>query len=403
MQSSVAITQQRFLLFALICNACAHAYFLISFPVIARELGFSDAQGGVVMGISALAMTLTAPLWGLICDRIGRRITFLIGLGLTLTLLLAVTWTLYASFIALLGLSLSFNLLLMFRIFGTIGSAAIMPSAQAYIADTTSAAQRTTGMARLGAAFGTGSILGGTLAMLTGIDQLWFGLGVCLLLLLSAWLISLRYLHEPEQKQKCQQKVTTPISHIVKFLLITLCGLATYSLLQQVISLRLQDSFALSADQSLRVGGSAFTGCMLLMVVTQAFIVPRLQKSPLFKLRTGALICCCMLFLSTQDLLPLFIATVICIGLGLGLLLPANLSLISLNSASHQQARNAGINSTFQGLGMTVGPVLGAQLQSVSPDMPWFAASGLMLLVLIFTLSRQGATASGSETPVQKS
>ncbi len=66
---------------ALVANAAGHAFILVALPGLARRLGFSDIQAGLLLGLSALAATLAAPLWGGVGDRSGRRRIILVGLG----------------------------------------------------------------------------------------------------------------------------------------------------------------------------------------------------------------------------------------------------------------------------------------------------------------------------------
>ncbi len=56
------------LFLTLICSAIGHAYFVITFPAMAREYSLTDMQAGFVMGGGALVLTLAAPFWGWICD-----------------------------------------------------------------------------------------------------------------------------------------------------------------------------------------------------------------------------------------------------------------------------------------------------------------------------------------------
>jgi MFS family permease len=93
---------------------------------------------------------LFAPIWGGISDRAGRRPIIILGISGSV-----VSYTLFA-IAALYG---SFAGLLISRIGAGIAGATI-PTAQAYIADTTSKENRTRGMALIGIAFGLGFAFG---------------------------------------------------------------------------------------------------------------------------------------------------------------------------------------------------------------------------------------------------
>ncbi|WP_070962991.1 hypothetical protein [Vibrio sonorensis] len=52
------------LLSALIINGAGHAFFAISLPAIGRSSAISDSQIAVILSLPAIAMILSAPVWG---------------------------------------------------------------------------------------------------------------------------------------------------------------------------------------------------------------------------------------------------------------------------------------------------------------------------------------------------
>lgn len=113
----------------------------------AREYGASGLAVGAVVGIYSIMQFFFAPIWGRLSDQIGRRPVLLVSL-------LAST----AGYV-LFAFSQSLTLLLVSRIIAGAGGANI-GTAQAYIADSTTAENRAKGMGLIGAAFGLGFILG---------------------------------------------------------------------------------------------------------------------------------------------------------------------------------------------------------------------------------------------------
>lgn len=113
----------------------------------AREYGASGVVVGAVVGIYSIMQFFFAPIWGRLSDRIGRRPVILISLtasciGYILFGFARQLWVLFAS-----------------RIIAGAGGANI-GTAQAYISDVTTPAERARGMGLIGAAFGMGFILG---------------------------------------------------------------------------------------------------------------------------------------------------------------------------------------------------------------------------------------------------
>ena len=116
-------------------------------PFYAEHFGASALIVGLLSSSFSLAQFLFAPFWGRLSDRIGRRPVILIGLlGSALS---------YAFF----ALATSLPMLFVARSLAGIAGANI-PTAQAFIADTTTAETRARGMGLIGAAFGLGFIFG---------------------------------------------------------------------------------------------------------------------------------------------------------------------------------------------------------------------------------------------------
>ncbi len=160
------------LLFAApVANAAGHSFVLIVLPGLARRLGFSDLQAGLLIGLSSLTMTLAAPLWGSAGDRTGRCRVVLVGLGAGATFLsfaaMLVAWRLRGG----VGADAAFTLLFAARLGQACLCAGLIPAAQAIFADITARDRRAGGMGLMGAAFGIGSVLGGVLAWRMAADM----------------------------------------------------------------------------------------------------------------------------------------------------------------------------------------------------------------------------------------
>ena len=140
---------------------------------LVRELGLTETQGGLIVTMAALFFALGGPFWGGRSNRWGRKPVLLIGL-----LGFATAYLLFAV-ITQLGLSgiltpmVAFVLLIAMRATAGFMMSGVPVSAQAFIADSTSASDRTAGIALLGAANGLGLIVGPALgAVLAGFGLL---------------------------------------------------------------------------------------------------------------------------------------------------------------------------------------------------------------------------------------
>ena len=145
-------------------------------PVIAplsREVGLDEWQIGVTISVAAIMVVLTSQIWGRRSQSWGRKPVLIASLA-TCT----AAMTLFAIIAAMgIGGSLSKTpLFIMFvlvrgMLFGT-ALAAILPTAQAYVADITSSEEeRVRGMAGVGATQGIASIAGALVGgLLSGIS-----------------------------------------------------------------------------------------------------------------------------------------------------------------------------------------------------------------------------------------
>jgi len=125
-------------------------------PIYAKYIT-TDSSGmvlGLLMASYSAMQFLFAPLWGRLSDRIGRRPVLMLGLAGSVVF--------YALFGVASQLS-SLTWMFVSRIGAGIAGATI-PTAQAYIADTTTKENRARGMALIGAAFGLGFTFGPLLA-----------------------------------------------------------------------------------------------------------------------------------------------------------------------------------------------------------------------------------------------
>ncbi|MCK5304220.1 MAG: MFS transporter, partial [Candidatus Heimdallarchaeota archaeon] len=123
-------------------------------------LGGTNFSYGAILSIYSLMQFVFAPIWGRISDKRGRRPIILIGIAGSIIsfFLLAFTYTLAMLIIA--------------RALQGIFTSATLPTAQAFVSDTTTGEERAKGFGLIGAAFGlglaVGPAIGGGLYSLTG-------------------------------------------------------------------------------------------------------------------------------------------------------------------------------------------------------------------------------------------
>ena len=117
-------------------------------PFLVEAFGASGQELGMLMAIYALMQLIFSPMWGELSDRYGRRPIMLIGLiGNGLSMLF-------------MGLAGSITMLFIARALAGLLASATLPTAYAYVGDSTAVEDRGRGMGILGAALGVGMVLG---------------------------------------------------------------------------------------------------------------------------------------------------------------------------------------------------------------------------------------------------
>lgn len=117
-------------------------------PFYIQSFGASGKALGALMATYGLLQFIFAPLWGSLSDRIGRKPVLIIGvLGNALSQIL-------------FGLSTQLWMLFVARAMSGVLSSATLPTAMAYIGDSTTQEKRGGGMGIIGAAMGLGMVLG---------------------------------------------------------------------------------------------------------------------------------------------------------------------------------------------------------------------------------------------------
>ncbi len=354
-------------------------------PSHIERLGLADASTAqVALHVSLLAagyafmQLLFAPLWGRLSDSLGRRPLLAIGLigfaaGQATCGVVSSLWALYAV-----------------RLGTGLFSAAIIPAAFAFVADTTSDEDRTRGMAQLSAAAGIGFVIGPAIGgLLGGIDVQAIGLPVasfslpffaaaaCALLAL----FTLRWLEEPVVPAVAERPAAVGWRALARRIGLPLA----VAMVGQVAIALFETTFALHARDHLGMGlvevGLVFMVCGLTMLVVQIGAV-----APLARRWGEARLASAALALMGLSLAMLAVArgtasvfTLVALyAIGMGLLTPAISALVSRRGGAHAGAA-LGLESGAKSLGQIAGPVLGGVVFGASVAVPFWLASALLL------------------------
>jgi MFS transporter, DHA1 family, multidrug resistance protein len=340
----------------------------------------------LLTSIYALAQFITAPFWGQLSDRVGRRPLILIGIA--------------GSAIAqlLFGFASSLAMLYVVRAFGGVLSSAMLPAATAYVSDLTSERDRAKGMAWLGTAVSLGVIAGPAFGGLTTREDLHFTLGLfdikvenyappfflAAILMFLTLLIALRWLPESLSAKSATVLAHQPALNWKKLgkTILLLLGLTTIA---QFGLMLFEVVFALYAQEKLGYGpvqtGFVFMICGSVMAVFQIIAVGFLTRyiSAIAQVALGfALMGSGIFLLLMARSLPIVLGVVGILAFGMALITPNLIALISKRGSQHT-GTVLGIQNAANSLGQVGGATLGGVLYAWQVNVP-YGFAGILLV-----------------------
>lgn len=354
-------------------------------PHLARELGATSLQIGLLTASYATIQFLVAPSWGRLSDRHGRKPILIIGLiGLT------------GSYF-IMSLATNYTWLLTGRILGGFLAAATIPTAQAFAADLSRPHERAGAMGAVGAAISLGFIfgptIGGALIPLGVSAPFWAGAIVTGITVAFA----LFQLTEPERERERTPSVSRSGGRLA---LITgavrgntghLCIIVTaitfgQSTIMTLLTLYLIDRFGASASHA----GLAFGLQSTVSLLLQVFAVARLAyllgegRTVLLSLVVGGI---GFTSLTLAPNLAWAIGSLAFTTFAMSLGRPAAGAALS-KAAGEQQGLVMGILASFESAGRALGPLFAGFAYGKSPQLPFVSVVALYAIVLAFTVRR---------------
>lgn len=376
------------------CVALSGLATAVIMPILAplmRELGLTESQAGWMVSIGSISMALIAGLWGRISDRTGRKPVILIGFAGLCVSYVAFTLVVWMGLNGLIAGSMLLALLFAAR--AAVGAflPAVSASAQALMADMTSDAERSAGMATISAASGLGMVvgpaIGGVLALYGLILPLVLTSTLCLVALLAAR-VSLP--SPPPRTASASTRVNLLDPDLWPWLIAGFVGMVSIVTMQIAAGFYFQDRLGLSSEETAPMLAVALTLVGLALLVTQIVQIRILRWAPRTMILIGAPLWVIGLSLMLHTAAPLlYYVSYALLGAGAGLMLPGFLSGASLAVSPGRQGALAGIAAATQGLGAIVAPVISTSLYEIDPGLPFWLVIGLMLSTgLLFIVRR---------------
>lgn len=401
-------------------------------PLYGKHFGADGRTLGLLMASFSAMQFLFAPVWGRVSDRVGRRPILILGLaGSTFFYALFGVATALGQGNTLLGLD-TLSWLFVARIGAGIAGATI-PTAQAYIADTTGTAERGKGMALIGAAFGIGftfgPLLGAAFVPAEGNDPLLHGLSfftasadgapsaapgyVASVLSGMALLSAIFFLPEslsPGAKARehhwfdtasLRKAVSQPV---LRMILLTMC-VTTFAFAQFESTLALVTQ---GLDMGPRKNFYVFAYVGFILTLSQGVIVrrllPRLGEFRMSVIGAGLMTVGLLMIgvAQQQDSTDLLYAFLPISVIGFSALTPSLQSMLSLRTSASDQGGVLGLGQSVAAFSRILGPYVGIVLfDEFGPTIPYWEAGGLMAISMLFVLTLRSPppVADGSTMP----
>lgn len=351
---------------------------------IIKDFGASGRELGLLMAVFGAMQFIFSPIWGNLSDRYGRKPILMIGvLGNAITQLL-------------FGLSTELWMLFAARALSGVLSSATLPTAMAYIGDSTSEEERGGGMGMLGAAMGVGMILGPGFGGWLAVDSLstpFFvaaGLSMVVLVFIA---LALPESLPPSMRQNQDGKFVgpqfgqmwralfSPIGFLLFLAFLVSFGLTNF---EAIFGLYALERFDYGPQQV----GTILTVIGLVFAVVQGGLTGPLTtrwgevliiKASLLGSVVGFLI------MLSANSFPTVLLTVGLFVLSNAMLRPA-VSALTSKRATTGQGIAMGLNNSFMSLGRIAGPLWAGFILDLNLNLPYISGAVVMLLSFFVSL-----------------
>ncbi|RAZ67966.1 MFS transporter [Planococcus maitriensis] len=363
-------------------------------PEVVVQQGYADIHVGGLITIYALSSFFTAPLWGKLSDRTGRKKLILVGLaGFALSFFL---FSLFLDNLVLLYMS---------RIIGGLFSGALYTAITGYVADITTDEERNKYMGLLGMSIGLGFIFGPAIGGLLGAVSLSlpFTASAVLVLLLMAYASIV--LKEPVRRGEAVKRKLVPKGastlwqYRIRYLFL-------FSFMVTFLLAGLESTFQLFQIDQIQITplqlGYLFMASGFVDAAIQGGVVRRVKNGTETQWIIGAQIVTALGLV----LLP-FTTSLVFAGVALSIFTAGNALartvLVSLTSkeAGGKYGTAAGMTYSMDNLGRIIGPLFFTWLLTMQSGAIYYLSGALAIfsiaLIVLFKASKKSLRYTESE------
>ena len=352
-------------------------------PDLVVTFGGTGLEMGGLMAIFSAMQFLFSPMWGGLSDRFGRKPILMLGV--------------FGNAISMLALGLSTQLWMLFAARGLAGilSSATLPTAMAYISDSTDEKNRGGGMGVIGAAMGLGMVLGpgagGLLSAISLQAPFYFAAGLSLLAMFAIWLFlpeSLAF-----EKRDTTVKLQGPqLKAMWQSLFGPLAFLFIAAFMISFAMTNFEGIYAYYAKE--RYGyephtiGIILTAIGVVSVIAQGALTGiatrKFGEANVIKVSLIASVAGFLVMLLANNLTTVILTSSFFV-LANAMLRPAVSSLISQRTTQGQGIA-MGLNNAYMSLGRVIGPIWAGIVIDINLYYPFITGAAVMLIGFIASL-----------------
>lgn len=377
------------LLFCLAAVGIGQSFIFTSLPPIGREIGLADVRISTLITAGAATFVVAAFFWGGIINRIGRVRSVIIGMSCYAVTIGMTGVVLHGALTRDLSAEQTYYLVFVLRMIFALGIAGILPSIQTFLIAHTDIKHRSATIAKIGASFSIGMILGPACASLLS------GLGLTAPFYIIAFLAgcaAILVMFFVKDKKHVRQFEKPPAINWFKEPVMPFLGMSTLVILsitgvQQIMAFLIQDRFHLDVSETTKQVGYAMMTMSCFSILVQMILVPRFQLGVITLVVAGTSIgiSAQLAFMFLDSYTGVLFAMAL-FGTGVGFLFPGIVTAQTLLVKDDQQSRLASMNASMQGLGAALGPVTLASLYQIGQLVPFLALLfGLLCILAVFS------------------
>ncbi|MER2170741.1 MAG: MFS transporter [Psychrobacillus psychrodurans] len=356
-------------------------------PEVILEQDYNEIHVGGLLTVYSLASFFTAPLWGMLSDRIGRKTLILVGLvGFSLSF-----WLFSLFFNSLFMLYLS-------RVVGGLFSGALYTAVTGFAADLSNEENRNKYMGFLGMSIGLGFIFGPAIGGVLGHIDLALPFTASAILLLVIFVYALIILKEPERTGEANKRALLPKgasslwSYRIRYLFL-------FSFMVTFLLAGLEATFQLFQIERIEITplqiGYLFMFSGFVDAAIQGGVVRRIKNGTETKWLLYA-----QVVTAVGLCLTVFTQSIFWAGLSLCIFTAGNAlartTIVSLTTkeSGGRYGTAAGMSYSMDNLGRIIGPLLFAWLFTMQPDNIYMLSGVLAILSIGLIFAYRKSTKS---------